>query len=87
MMAELPEGGSGKGRKRPATKAATGQVAGKVKATIHLSVEADKRLSIHATMLGMDRSELVEELINEKLRRFVVSDRGNGGEVAGGDVG
>ena len=27
-------------------------------------------------MTGQDRSELVEKLINEHLRRFVVSDRG-----------
>jgi hypothetical protein len=84
MMAEVPEGGSGKTRKRSAAKAATGQVAGKVKATIHLSGEADKRLSVHATMMDMDRSELVEKLINDHLRRYVVSDRG--GEVASGDA-
>ena len=83
-MAESPEGGTGKARKRPAAKAATGQVAAKVKATIHLSSEADKRLSVHATMMDMDRSELVERLINEQLRRYVVSDRG--GEVASGDA-
>ena len=86
-MAEPIDAGSSKVRKRSAAKAATGQVAGKVKATIHLSSEADKRLSIHATMLEMDRSELVEKLINETLRRYVVSDRGNSGEVANGDVG
>jgi hypothetical protein len=27
-------------------------------------------------MMGMDRSELVESLINQHLRRYVVSDRG-----------
>jgi hypothetical protein len=27
-------------------------------------------------MMGMDRSELVESLINQHLRRFMVSDRG-----------
>jgi hypothetical protein len=81
-MAELNEGGNGKARKRPAAKAAAGQAAGKVKATIHLSGEADKRLSVHATMMEMDRSELVEKLINDHLRRYVVSDRG--GDGAGG---
>jgi hypothetical protein len=83
-MAELPEGGNAKTRKRPAAKAATGQVAGKCKATIHLSSEADKRLSIHATMMDMDRSELVEYLIMNHLKRYYVSDRG--GEVASGDA-
>jgi hypothetical protein len=37
-------------------------------------------------MLGMDRSELVEKLINENLRRFVVSDRGGAGEETGGEA-
>ena len=51
----------------------------KVKATIHLSLEASQRLTVHAAMMGLDRSELVEQLINDHLRRFVVSDRGGGG--------
>ena len=84
-MADASEGGGGKARKRPAAKAAAGQVAGKVKATIHLSGEADKRLSIHATMMDMDRSELVEKLILDHLRRYVVSDRGGDG-ATGGDA-
>jgi hypothetical protein len=84
-MPEALESGSGKARKRPAAKAATGQGAGKVKATIHLSVEADKRLSVHAAMMEMDRSALVEKLINDHLRRYVVSDRG-GADSPGGEV-
>jgi hypothetical protein len=66
---------SGRARKRPAAKTAIRQAVMKVKATIHLSVEADQRLSVHAAMLRMDRSELVESLIQQHLRRFVVSDR------------
>jgi len=81
-MADATESGNGKARKRSGAKAATGQAAAKVKATIHLSVEADQRLSVHATMMKLDRSELVEKLINDHLRRYVVSDRG-GGDVAG----
>jgi hypothetical protein len=84
-MAELPESGNGKARKRSAAKAATSQVAAKVKATLHLSAEADKRLSVHATMMEMDRSELVEFLIVTHLKRYVVSDRG-GETGAAGDV-
>ncbi len=82
-MSESSEAGGGKARKRLPVKTATSQVSAKVKATIHLSVEADQRLSVHATMLKLDRSELVESLINQHLRRFVVSDRG-GPEVASG---
>jgi hypothetical protein len=85
-MAETPESGSGKGRKRSAAKAATRPAASKVKATIHLSVEASQRLTVHAAMMGMDRSELVEKLVNDHLRRFVVSDRGGAGEAAGGEA-
>lgn len=82
-MAETTERTSGKGRKRSAAKAAGGSAASKVKATIHLSVEASQRLSVHAAMTGMDRSELVESLISRHLRRYVVSDRG--GEESGND--
>jgi Ribbon-helix-helix protein, copG family len=83
-MVDSTETGNGKARKRPAAKAATSQATAKVKATIHLSSEADKRLSVHATMMEMDRSELVELLIVTHLKRYVVSDRG--GEVASGDA-
>lgn len=82
-MAEPSEGAGGKARRRQAVKTAAGQGPGKVKATIHLSGEADKRLSVHATMLEMDRSELVEKLINDHLRRYVVSDRGGEGATGG----
>ena len=75
-MAETPENQSGKGRKRNAAKAAGRSEVKKVKSTIHLSVEASQRLDIHATMMGLDRSALVEKLIGDHLRRFVVSDRG-----------
>lgn len=85
-MTEQSDGLSGKGRKRQPGKAAAGQAAPKVKATIHLSGEADERLSIHAIKMGMDRSELVEWLIEKYLRRWVVSDRGGTEGAAGGDA-
>jgi len=47
----------------------------KQKLTLYVSVEASKRLGVHATMFGTDRSALVETLISEHLKRFVVSDR------------
>ena len=78
MTAQPSEPNSGKPRKRSAAKAAGRQSSEKVKATIHLTVESSQRLTVHAAMMGMDRSELVEQLINENLRRFVVSDRGGG---------
>ena len=79
-MSEAPEGGNSKARKRQTGKAGKGPAIMKVKATIHLSVEASKRLSHHATEMDIDRSELVEQLINLHLRRFVVSDRGGAGD-------
>ncbi len=84
MAAEVTEQSSGKARKRSAVKAANRLTAPKVKATIHLSADASQRLTVHAAMLGMDRSELVESLINQHLRRFVVSDRGGGDGTNGG---
>ena len=85
-MSESPEAGSVKARKRTTAKPATGQGAGKVKATIHLSVEASERLGIHAIKMGMDRSELVEWLIHQHLRRWVLSDRGGPDGTAGGEA-
>ena len=67
---------TGKTRKRVATKPAARQTVTKVKSTLHLTREASIRLDIHCAMMDMDRSELVESLINQHLRRFVVSDRG-----------
>ncbi|MFN8390175.1 MAG: ribbon-helix-helix domain-containing protein [Bdellovibrionota bacterium] len=76
MSAQPAETMNGKPRKRSAVKAAGCQADSKVKATIHLSLEASQRLTVHAAMMGLDRSELVEQLIRDHLKRFVVSDRG-----------
>ena len=76
VMQEAVENGNGKPRKRAVVKMASELPAKKVKSTIHLSREADQRLDIHCTMMGFDRSSLVEKLINDTLRRYVVSDRG-----------
>lgn len=83
MQPESHEGGGGKARKRQAVKAAIRPAVSKVKATIHLSLEASQRLTVHAAMMGMDRSGLVEKLITDHLRRFVVSDRGGAGDASG----
>jgi hypothetical protein len=89
IMPEPSEAGDGKSRRaarRPAARTAAGQGAAKVKATIRLSVEADQRLSVHAAMTGMDRSELVEKLIRDHLRRYVVQDRGGPDGDAGSEA-
>jgi hypothetical protein len=85
-MSQEPSGlQPGKTRKRQTAKAAERPSVSKVKSTLHLSVEASQRLDIHCTMMGFDRSEMVEKLINDHLRRYVVSDRG-GPETAGQDA-
>ena len=76
MIAMATETASAKPRRRAAAKTSVRPGASKVKATILLSVEASQRLTIHAAMTGEDRSALVERLIREHLRRFVVCDRG-----------
>jgi hypothetical protein len=81
-MDDSLDSGSSKARKRAAAKTAMRQTVTKVKSTIHLSVEASQRLDIHATMMGLDRSALVEKLINDHLRRYVVSDRGGPDDAA-----
>jgi hypothetical protein len=85
MAEESMEGGNGKPRKRLAVKTAGRPAVTKVKSTLHLSVEASQRLDIHATMMGLDRSALVEKLINDHLRRYVVSDRGGVNGNASGE--
>jgi len=61
-------------RKR-AAKASTREDASKAKCTLHLSPEAAKRIGITAVMTGQSLSGVVESLVMEHLRRFVVSDR------------
>lgn len=87
MSTDAMEPTSGKTRRRVTTRAALPVAVAKVKATINLTPESHKRLSVHAAMLGVDRSELVESLIVAHLKRFVVSDRGDraGGQESGND--
>lgn len=80
-MEPTPE--DGKKRKTRSVKTPKRQDVAKVKTTVHLTAEASQRLTIHATMAGMDRSALVEKLINDHLRRWVVSDRGGSSEGQG----
>jgi hypothetical protein len=86
MAEEHIDSSAAKSKKKQAVKPVSRPSGVKVKSTIHLSVEASQRLDIHATMMGMDRSGLVERLINDNLRRFVVSDRGGGASAEVGDV-
>src|SRR3954452_5240544 len=65
-----------KALKRPPTrKTPQTTTTPKQKLTLYVTAEASKRLGVHATMLGTDRSSLIETLISQNLKRFVVSDR------------
>jgi hypothetical protein len=78
-MAEATGGDGGKTRKRKAgkpSKPMEGIAPSKVKSTIHLTLGASQRLDVHCSMERLDRSAMVEKLINDHLRRYVVSDRG-----------
>jgi hypothetical protein len=85
-MSETADSMGGKKAKRQPVKTPGRSTALKVKSTIHLSLEASQRLDIHCTMLGFDRSEMVEKLINEHLRRYVVSDRGGTNSSSEGET-
>ena len=80
-MQEQTEAAGGRTRKRQSSKPPARSATPKVKATIHLSASASQRLSVHAAMTGMDRSEVVESLIEQHLKRFVVSDRAKAGSA------
>lgn len=74
MHAAISEAPAKAVRKRSA-KPARQEDASKVKATIHISAEAARRLGVYAVMTHSTNSGVVESLIMEQLRRFVVSDR------------
>ena len=82
MSALMEPTTSARPRKRPTAKASDRKGGEKVKATLILSAEASQRLSIHAAMVGEDRSSLVDQLIREHLRRFVVADRAKSADPA-----
>jgi len=86
MADEMAGQDAAKPRKRASSKAPARPSVSKVKSTIHISVEASMRLDIHATMMGLDRSSLVEKLINDHLRRYVVSDRGGSDGLVSGEA-
>ena len=69
-----------RGTRRQGSKASRIQAVSKIKKNLHLSPEAIQRLGIQAVMTGRSESQLVDELILEHFRRFVVQDRG--GRVA-----
>ncbi len=66
---------NGKSRRRAVSKATRKQVERPIKVGLYLSLDASRRLGIAATMEGLDRSQIVDELIRTHLRKYVVQVR------------
>lgn len=77
-MATTPDASTPKPRKRIAAKPSSRPDAERVKLTLYLDADMAKRFSVHAAMMGLDKSELFAELVKAGCRRFVVSDRQSG---------
>lgn len=75
MMTESPAPAVAKKPRRQAAKSTARPVEPKVKTAIVISADSMKRLGIQAVMTGKTQSELIEELIQANMRRFVVQDR------------
>jgi hypothetical protein len=72
-----------KPRRRQAAKSTRKQVERTIKVGLYLSLGASRRLGVTATMEGVDRSQIVDELIRTHLRKYVVQVRSerSGGEA------
>lgn len=65
-----------KGRRRIARKSTKGAMPKKLKVTYYLTGQAIERVGVAATMEHLDKSEVIELLIQAHLRKWVVSCRG-----------
>ena len=74
-----------KSRRRSVNKSTKKQGERRIKVGLYLSLDASRRLGVTATMEGLDRSQIVDELIRTYLRKYVVQVRSerSGGEVSG----
>jgi hypothetical protein len=79
-----------KSRRRPVAKSTKKQNDRSIKVGLYLSLDASRRLGVTATMEGVDRSQIVDELIRTHLRKYVVqvrsersSDSGAGEDAVG----
>jgi Ribbon-helix-helix protein, copG family len=75
MIQMIESTATAKPRKRATAKPSSRPASAKQKLTLYVSVEAAQRLAVHATMTGSDRSAVIEAMIRDQLRRFVVADR------------
>jgi hypothetical protein len=75
MDAHTEESQVAKGRKSRATKTPSRKAA-KLKVSLMLTEDVDFRLTVHAAAMKLDRSELVNQILDGALKRYVVQDRG-----------
>jgi hypothetical protein len=73
-----PKSRRGRGNKSPKTQ----EPKSKVKIAAYVSLESARRLGIHSTMTGQDRSAIIDSLIREHLRDWVVQYRPSGSKVS-----
>jgi hypothetical protein len=71
------DAGNAKGKKPPRAKPPKGKPAERLKCSLLLTAENDLRLTVLATLRGMDRSTLLNGILDEALRGVVVSLRGS----------
>ena len=73
-----------KTRRRQVAKSTKKQVERPIKIGLYLSLDASRRLGVTSTMEGIDRSQIVDELIRTHLRKYVVQVRADrAGELPG----
>ena len=70
------DAGSQKGKKTPRGKAPKSQAPKRHKCSLLLTPENDLRLTVLANIKGLDRSELINVILDDALRGVVVSLRG-----------
>jgi predicted nucleic-acid-binding protein len=73
-----PKSRRGRGNKSPKAQ----EPKSKVKIAAYVSVESARRLGIHATMTDQDRSTIIDTLIREHLRDWVVQYRPSGAKAS-----
>jgi hypothetical protein len=81
MDAQAEESPGGKGRRSRGSKAPSKKTA-KKKVSLMLTEDVDFRLTVHAAAMGLDRSELANQVLDGALKRYVVQDRGRGDAAA-----
>jgi hypothetical protein len=79
-----------KSPRRPVAKSTKRPGEKPIKIGLYLSLDAARRLGVTATMEGIDRSQIVDDLIRTHLRKYVVqvrSDRAGHASPDAGDLG